>query len=91
VAGPAHGFTLAYPLLLFFIGTPDAGQILGAYLAIAGLGAFYGAIGIWASSLTRNQVVAFIVSFFVCFTLYLLNHIADFMPFCSRGLCGRSA
>jgi ABC-2 type transport system permease protein len=73
-------FTLAYPLLLFAIGRPDIGQILGTYTAILGVGALYTAIGMWASALTRNQVVAFIVSFFVCFSLYLLDRIAEFMP-----------
>ena len=73
-------FTLAYPLTLACMGRPDIGQMIGAYAAILGLGAFFAAIGVWASALTRNQVVAFIVSFFVCFTLYLLDRIADFMP-----------
>jgi len=43
-------------------------------------GAFFTAIGLWASALTRNQVVAFIVSFFICFTFYLLDRIAEFLP-----------
>ncbi|OGR93529.1 MAG: hypothetical protein A2992_05280 [Elusimicrobia bacterium RIFCSPLOWO2_01_FULL_59_12] len=73
-------FTLAYPLALLGVGRPDIGQVTGAYLAIFGLGAFFTAIGVWASALTRNQVVAFIVSFFVCFTLYLIDHIAGFVP-----------
>jgi ABC-2 type transport system permease protein len=73
-------FTLAYPLLILLIGRPDIGHLIGSYVAIAGLGAFFAAIGLWASALTRNQVIAFIVSFFVCFTLYLLERVADFMP-----------
>jgi ABC-2 type transport system permease protein len=73
-------FTLGYPLILFVIGRPDVGQVVGAYAAIFALGAFYTAVGLWASALTRNQVVAFIVSFFVCFTLFLLDKIADFLP-----------
>ncbi len=73
-------FTLGYPLVLVIAGHPDAGQIVGAYAAVLGLGAFFTAVGVWASALTRNQVVAFIVGFFVCFTLYLLDRVADFMP-----------
>ena len=73
-------FTLSYPLILYCIGRPDTGQIVGAYVAILGLSCFYVAIGLWASALTRNQVVAFIVSFFICFMFYLLNHVATFRP-----------
>ena len=42
--------------------------------------AMFAAIGIWASAFTRNQVVAFIIGFFVCFIFYLLARIADFLP-----------
>jgi ABC-2 type transport system permease protein len=73
-------FTLAYPVVLMIAGHPDYGQLFGAYAAILGLGAFFTAIGLWASALTRNQVVAFIVSFFICFALYILERIADFLP-----------
>ncbi len=73
-------FTLAYPIMLFTVGRPDPGQMIGSYAAVFGLGAFFSAIGLWASALTRNQVVAFIVSFFVCFTLFLIDRLAEFMP-----------
>jgi ABC-2 type transport system permease protein len=73
-------FTLAYPLILFLIGRPDPGQLIGAYAAMLGVGMFFAAIGLWASALTRNQVVAFIVGFFVCFMFFLLNRMADFLP-----------
>jgi len=73
-------FTLIYPALLMVIGRPDYGQLVGTYAAILGLGALFTAIGVWASALTRNQVVAFIVSFFVCFVLFLLDKVADLAP-----------
>lgn len=74
------GFTLIYPLVLMIVGRPDPGQMMGGYISLVGLGSFFAAIGLWASSMTRNQVVAFIVSFFVCFIFFLLSHIADFVP-----------
>ncbi len=74
------GFTLVFPAVLYSIGRPDHGQIIGAYAAIIGLASFYSAIGIWASSLTRNQVVAFIMGFFFCFFFFLLGRIADMLP-----------
>ena len=73
-------FTLIYPLILLFVGRPDVGQMIGGYAAVLGLGAFFTAIGVWASALTRNQVVAFIISFFVCFMLFLMDRVADFLP-----------
>lgn len=73
-------FTLAYPVILAALGHPDPGQVLGTYIAIACLGSFFGAIGLWASTLTRNQVVAFIIGFFVCFLFFLMNRVADLLP-----------
>ncbi len=73
-------FTLVYPITLLIVGRPDIGHLIATYISVISLGAFFTAIGLWASALTRNQVVAFIVSFFVCFTLYLVDHIARFVP-----------
>ncbi len=73
-------FTGVYPLVLMLIGRPDSGQLLGAYVAVFGLASFYAAIGLWASAMTRNQVVAFIIGFFVCFIFFLLGRVANFLP-----------
>jgi ABC-2 type transport system permease protein len=40
----------------------------------------YISIGIFASSLTENQVVAFIISFLMVFALFLLNKVLVFLP-----------
>ncbi len=73
-------FTGVYPLTLIAVGRPDPGQLVGGYLAAWSLGAMFAAVGLWASSLTRNQVVAFIVGFFICFLLYLLDRASEFVP-----------
>jgi len=73
-------FTLPYTIIILVLGRPDVGQLIGAYLAMAGLAALFTAIGVWASALTRNQVVAFIVAFFVCFILFIIDRVADFLP-----------
>jgi ABC-2 type transport system permease protein len=78
--GVLVAFTLAFPLVVLLVGHPDPGQLFGAYLAILGLASFFAAIGIWASAFTRNQVVAFIIGFFVCFIFFLLGHVADYLP-----------
>ena len=53
--------TLVYVLLLFAYGAPDLGVILSGYLGMLLLGALYVAVGVFASSLTRHQLVAAIV------------------------------
>jgi ABC-2 type transport system permease protein len=78
--GALIAFTLVFPVVLFIIGHPDAGQMIGVYVSILGLASFFTAIGLWASAFTRNQVVAFIIGFFVCFLFFLLDRVADFLP-----------
>lgn len=54
--------TGVYPLLLFWMGgNPDVGPILSGYLGMLLFGAALLAIGLFASSLTQNQVVAVVV------------------------------
>jgi ABC-2 type transport system permease protein len=80
LTGSLLAFTLVYPALLLMVGRPDLGQMIGSYLSLLGAACFFGAIGLWASSMTRNQVVAFILGFFVCFFFFLLSRVADLMP-----------
>jgi len=67
------------PTLLYFytihqLGSPegniDAGATWGSYLGLLLLGGCYASIGIFASSLTDNQIVAFVVSIFLCFFFF---------------------
>lgn len=48
----------------------DAGGIVGSYIGLLFLAAAFTAIGIFSSSLTDNQIVSFLVAFFLCFLLY---------------------
>lgn len=48
----------------------DNGSIIGSYLGLFLLGSTFTAIGIWASSLTNNAVVAFLVAIFTCYIFY---------------------
>lgn len=50
--------------------TLDNGGIIGSYLGLLLLGGTFTAIGIWASSLTTNAVVALLVSIFTCYIFY---------------------
>ena len=65
--------TLSLPITVSFLGEPDMGPIIGGYLGIIFLGAAYLAIGSFISSLTRNQIIAFILSIAVCFGLFIVG------------------
>lgn len=60
-----------YPLILLRFGNPDLGPILGGYLGIFLLGSAFMAVGVFASSLTQNQIVAAIVGFGLLLILWL--------------------
>ncbi|TGD58837.1 gliding motility-associated ABC transporter permease subunit GldF [Flavobacterium humi] len=66
--------TLVYVKVIYDLGLPegniDFGSTLGSYFGLMFLMASYTSIGIWASTLSDNQIVAFIVSVFLCFVLY---------------------
>ena len=78
--------TLIYVYSIYQLGSPpgniDLGQIAASYLGLFLLGEVFCAIGIFASSQTSNQIVAFIVSVFLCFVLYygfyFISRIASF-------------
>jgi ABC-2 type transport system permease protein len=59
--------------LLFAWGRPDIKPVLVAYLGLLLQGGCLLAIGTFISSLTRNQIVAGGVTFFVCLFLWLLS------------------
>ncbi len=63
--------TLLYVVTLFYLGKPqgnlDMGVMIGSYAGLILLGGSYAAIGIFASILSPNQIVAFILSVFLCF------------------------
>jgi ABC-2 type transport system permease protein len=72
--------TLAYPATITFLGDLDWGPVAGGYVGAILLGASFSAIGLFASSLTRNQIVAFIVGVAICFALVLIDKILFFLP-----------
>ncbi|HLF36279.1 MAG TPA: gliding motility-associated ABC transporter permease subunit GldF [Cyclobacteriaceae bacterium] len=66
--------TLLYFFSIYQLGNPqgniDAAGTAGSYIGLVLLGGVFASIGIFASSMTENQVVAFILSIFLCFILY---------------------
>ena len=66
------GFTLIYPLSLALLGNVDGGQIAVSYLAAMLLAATYASMCLFASSLTDNAVVAYVIGFSLLLTIFLL-------------------
>ena len=64
--------TLVFPIILFTFGNPDPGPIWAAYLGVILWGAALLGIGILASALSENQMVAFILGLGLTLVLYLL-------------------
>jgi gliding-associated putative ABC transporter substrate-binding component GldG/gliding motility-associated ABC transporter permease protein GldF len=65
---------LGYP-----VGNLDVGSTLGSYLGLLFLVAAYTAIGVFASTLSNNQIVAFIIAVFICLFFFIgLDSIAEF-------------
>jgi ABC-2 type transport system permease protein len=66
---------LIYYISVYLLGeTPgnlDRGGTLGAFIGLFFLASVYASIGIFASSLTDNQVIAFILAVLICFVLFM--------------------
>lgn len=72
--------TVIYVVSLKLLGPLDIGSIFSAYLGLVLMAGLYISIGLFASSLTENQVVAFIISFLIIFALFMMNKILMFVP-----------
>ena len=66
--------TLVYVYVLSSLGLPegniDMGSTLGSYFGLLFLVAAYTAIGIFTSTLSENQIVAFLIAVFLCFIFF---------------------
>jgi ABC-2 type transport system permease protein len=66
-----------YPALLFVYGDPEVGKTLAGLLGMLLVGWTYVAIGGFASSLTRSQVIAFLLTFVLLLVLLILPAMSD--------------
>ena len=66
--------TLTYYITVYKLGMPpgnlDAGGTWGSYIGLLFLGAGFAAIGIFASAVSANQIVSFLVAVFLCGFMY---------------------
>ena len=65
--------TFGVPLVLFLCGSPDAGRIISGYSGALMLGALFMSIGIFISGLTKEQIIAFVLTTLSCFLILLLG------------------
>jgi ABC-2 type transport system permease protein len=70
--------TLYYPFLLTLYGSPDQGPLLSGYLGMLLLGASFLAVGLLASSLTQNQIVAAVLTFGILLVVWLSDAVSGF-------------
>ncbi|HZY09692.1 MAG TPA: Gldg family protein [Bacteroidota bacterium] len=72
--------TMLYLISISLLGSIDIGPLLGGYLGLVLLVGVFIAIGIFGSTLSDNQIVAFIISIVVISILYLLDKILIYLP-----------
>ena len=72
--------TLIYYITIAFLGDIDNGPVIGGYLGLLLMAGVYVSIGLLASSLTENQIVAFIVGLLLMFAFYMMDKVLIFVP-----------
>lgn len=65
--------TVTYPLLLSYYSEVDWGPVASGYLGVVGIGALFLSVGIFASALTRSQLVAAVLTFAMLIPLFMVG------------------
>ncbi len=68
----ALAITLVYPITVSFLGPLDWGPVVAGYLGLLLFSSAILAVGLFASTLTDNQIVAFILGLVFCAALYFI-------------------
>ena len=69
--------SISLPITVAVLGDVDFGPIIGGYVGALFLGGAYLALGLFISSLTKNQIIAFMLGLVACFTAFIIG--ADFV------------
>jgi ABC-2 type transport system permease protein len=83
--------TLLYLYTVYQLGNPtgnlDLASAIGSYIGLLFLVASYTAVGVFSSSLSKNQIVAFLISVFSCLFFYIgFESLADFISVDALGM-----
>lgn len=65
--------TILYQVLLFYFSSPELGPVLSGYLGIVLFACAAVSIGLFASSVTENQIIAAVISFVILLFMFILN------------------
>ncbi|RJP57997.1 MAG: ABC transporter [Candidatus Auribacter fodinae] len=65
--------TISVPMTVSYTGDPDWGPIIGGYIGTILMGTAFLSLGLFISSLTENQIVAFILSLLVSFIFLIVG------------------
>ena len=81
------GTTLIYYITLCAVGSSiDHGAVFSGYLGLALLGGVYTSISLFASSLTDNQVIAFIIAIAIVLIFFMMDKLLFFVPASMSGI-----
>ncbi len=72
--------TLFYYITIAFLGRIDNGPVIGGYLGLLLMAGVYVSVGLLASSLTENQIVAFIIGFLMALVLFMFDKVLFYVP-----------
>jgi len=72
--------TVSYAISVSMLGDLDWGPVVGGYVGALLLGGAFVAVGLFASALTKNQIIAFIIGMIICFALTMVDKILFFLP-----------
>ena len=77
-------FTVPYALTVSSLTATGAsfdwGPVMAGYVGLILLASAFIALGLWASALSKNQIVGFVISFVVCFAFYFIDKFAILLP-----------
>lgn len=66
--------TILVPITIWVLGELDWGLVFSGYLGTFLLGGAYISLGLFISSISKEQIVAFLISLFACLVLFLIGH-----------------
>jgi ABC-2 type transport system permease protein len=70
--------TIFFPIFLALVGgNPDWGPIWSGYLGLVLMGAAFLSVGLFASSLTSNQMVSAMIAFVILLVLFIMSQVAQ--------------
>jgi ABC-2 type transport system permease protein len=69
--------TFIYPIIIFSFGKPPVAPLISSYIGLILLGAAFIALGVFASSLTENQIISVVISFVCLLFIQLIDGLGN--------------